>query len=67
MRFVVEMDDEQYNRLEEYLSKSGSTLAEVIADFFDDLDDAQVAKERILEIASGKEQTIPWEQIKIAL
>ena len=67
MRFVVEMDDEQYNRLEEYLSKSGSTLTEAIADFFDDLDDAQVAKERILEIASDKEQTIPWEQVRVAL
>ena len=67
MRFVVEMDDEQYNRLEGYLSKSGSTLTEAIADFFDDLDDEQVAKERILEIASGEEQTIPWEQVRVAL
>ena len=66
MRFVVEMDDEQYKRLEKVLEKSGTTLTEAIADFFDDLDDAHVAKERLSEVASGAEQVIPWEQIKVA-
>jgi predicted DNA-binding protein len=42
-------------------------LTEAIADFFDDLDDANVAEERLSEIASGKEQVILWEQIRVAL
>ena len=67
MRFVVEMDDEQYKRLENILEKSGTTLTEAITDFFDDLDDANVAEERISEIESGAEQVIPWEQVKVAL
>ena len=67
MRFVVEMDDDQYKRLEKILRKSGSTITEAIADFFDDLDDVNVAEERLSEVASGTEQTIPWEQIRIAL
>jgi predicted DNA-binding protein len=67
MRFVVEMDDEQYKRLEQTLKKSGSAITEVIADFFDDMDDAQVAEERLSEVASGAEQVIPWEQVRIAL
>jgi predicted DNA-binding protein len=67
MRFVVEMNDEQYKRLEKTLKKSGSTITEAIADFFDDMDDAQVAEERLSEVASGAEQVIPWEQVRIAL
>jgi predicted DNA-binding protein len=67
MRFVVEMDDDQYSRLEKILEKSGTTLTEAITDFFDDLDDANVAEERLSEIASGEEQVIPWEQIRVAL
>jgi hypothetical protein len=30
MRFVVEMDDDQYSRLEKILEKSGTTLTEAI-------------------------------------
>jgi predicted DNA-binding protein len=56
MRFVIEMDDDQYRRLERNLEKLGATLTEAISDFFDDLDDANVAEERLSEIASGKEQ-----------
>jgi predicted DNA-binding protein len=67
MRFVVEMDDEQYRRLEKNLEKSGTALTEAITDFFDDLDDANVAEERLSEIASGEEHIIPWEQIRVAL
>ena len=67
MRFIVEMEDEQYKRLEKILEKSGITLTEAITDFFDDLDDANVAEERLAEVASGAEQVISWEQIKIAL
>jgi predicted DNA-binding protein len=67
MRFVVEMDDEQYQRLEKTLKKSGMTITEAIADFFDDLDDVQLAKERLSEVASGAEQIIPWEQVRVAL
>ncbi|MDR1322994.1 MAG: hypothetical protein LBK68_00985 [Candidatus Margulisbacteria bacterium] len=67
MRFVVEMDDEQYQRLEKTLKKSGTTITEAIADFFDDLDDVHLAKERLSEVASGTEQTIPWEQVRVAL
>ena len=67
MRFVVEMEDEQYKRLEKILKKSGSTLTDAITDFFDDLDDAHVAEERLSEVASGTEQVIPWEQVKVAL
>ena len=67
MRFVVEIDDEQYERLEKILDKSGTTLAEAIADFFDDLDDTHIAGERLAEITSGVEQVIPWEQVKVAL
>ena len=52
MRFVVEMDDEQYKRLEQILEKSGTTLTEAISDFFDDLDDVHVAKERLSEVVS---------------
>ncbi|GBR77147.1 hypothetical protein NO2_1578 [Candidatus Termititenax persephonae] len=67
MRFVVEMDDEQYQRLEKTLKKSGTTITEAIADFFDDIDDVHLAEERLSEVVSGAEQTIPWEQVKIAL
>jgi predicted DNA-binding protein len=67
MRFVVEMDDDQYRRLEKILGKSGTTLTEAITDFFDDLDDASVAEERLAEVASGEEQVIPWEQVRVAL
>jgi predicted DNA-binding protein len=67
MRFVVEMDDDQYKRLEKILGKSGTKLSEAIADFFDDLDDASVAEERLAEVASGEEQIIPWEQVRVAL
>jgi predicted DNA-binding protein len=67
MRFVVEMDDEQYRRLEKILEKSGTTLTEAITDFFDDLDDAKIAEERLSEITSGAEQVIPWEQVRVAL
>ena len=67
MRFAVEMDDEQYKRLEKIMEKSGTTLPEAITDFFDDLDDAHVARERLSEVASGEEQVVPWEQVKVAL
>ena len=67
MRFVVEMDDEQYKRLEKVLESSGTTLTEAITDFFDDLDDTNVAEERLAEVASGAAQVIPWEQVKVAV
>ena len=67
MRFVVEMDDGQYKRLEKILKKSGTSLTDAITDFFDDLDDTHVAEERLSEVASGAEQVIPWEQVRVVL
>jgi predicted DNA-binding protein len=64
MKFMVEMDDDQYNRLEKILGKSGSTIADAIADFFDDLDDTYTARERIAEIEQGFASSISWSQVR---
>jgi predicted DNA-binding protein len=64
MKFVVEMTDDQHNRLEKILGKSGTTIADAIADFFDDLDDTYTAEERIAEIEQGLENSISWSQVR---
>jgi predicted DNA-binding protein len=64
MRFTIEMDDAQYERLETLLADTGTTIEDVIADFFDDMDDSFVAEERIAALKNGKECVIPWTQVR---
>jgi hypothetical protein len=64
MRFTVEMDDAQYRRLETILTCTGTTLEEVLTDFFDDLDDSYTAQERLEAINTHRERLIPWAQVR---